>query len=541
MSAEQFDYIIVGAGSAGCVLANRLSENPRHKVLLLEAGGTDRRFWVKVPLGYAFTFSDPRVNWRYNADADPGLNNRQAYWPRGRVIGGSSTINAMAYLRGLPNDFDDWEKAGAAGWGWSDIEPVYERLETRAEYDEAGKPVTRGSGPLWVSDLSRNMHPFSYRFFDMARDMGWPVSPDINSQEREGLALLRSTVKDGHRWSSADAFLRSAQKRPNLKIVSHALVERIIIENGRASGVSYRLGEKRMNAFAGRETIISAGAINSPQLLQLSGIGDPELLKSHGINVNHALPEVGHGLQDHLAITQYYRATVPTLNNRLGHVIGQYIAGIQYMLTRQGPLGVPVNQVSGFVRSNPDRPHPDIQIYCNPAAYSTNAAGKTEIDREPGFLLSAQPGRPTSRGRVQITSNDPNVPPAIQPNSLSTQEDRDTAIAASRIVQKMAATPTIAALTRHALEPDISRMNDDELLENFRERAGTVYHPTCTCRMGTDENNSVVDARLRVHGIASLRVADASAFPNITTGNTNAPTIMLGEKGAALILEDASL
>jgi choline dehydrogenase len=534
MVESSYDYIIVGAGSAGCVLANRLSENPNHKVLLIEAGGSDARFWIKVPLGYAKTFADKAVNWCYSAQPDAGLNGRSAYWPRGRVIGGSSSINAMAYLRGLPNDFDDWERAGATGWNWETVRKTYESIETHVE-----GPVTKGNGPVVVSDVRSRMHAFSQNFLKAAREMGWKISNNLNGEDIEGVMQLRSTVWKGRRWSSADAFLRPAKKRANLHVISNTLVEKVVIVDGRATGVQYRARDGVRVAQAAKDVILSAGAINSPQILQLSGVGPADLLQSHGIEVKCDLPEVGKGMQDHLAISHYFRASVPTLNNKLGNWFGQMLAGIRYILTRKGPLSVPVNQVSGYVRSAPTVPVADVQIYCNPMSYITRPNGEVGVDPEAGFLLCVQPSRPTSRGSVMIASANPADAPLIQPNSLSTEEDRELAVKASHVLQGLAQTDAIRAVTKTRLMPDIVPMDDATLLENFRDSAGSVFHASCTCRMGHDASDSVLDGRLRVHGIKGLRVVDASSFPNITSGNTNAPTLMLASRAADLILEDA--
>lgn len=534
MNESIFHYIIVGAGSAGCVLANRLSENRRHKVLLIEAGGSDARFWIKVPLGYAKTFADRAVNWSYMTQPDPGLNGRQAYWPRGRVIGGSSSINAMAYLRGLPHDFDDWERAGATGWNWESVRKTYEAIECQVEGD-----IRTGSGPLVVSDVGDGMHPFARTFLEAAREMGWNVARNLNGEDAEGLMRMRSTVRNGRRWSAADAFLRPALKRPNLRVISRALVEKLIVHKERVVGVQLRSGGVKTIVRANKEVILSAGAINSPQILQLSGIGPAALLDAHRIPILHDLPEVGKGLQDHLAVSQYYRATEPTLNNILGNGLGRILAGFRYILTRKGPLSVPVNQISGYVRSSSEADVPDVQVYCNPMSYITHPSGAVGVDRSPGFLLCVQPSRPTSRGQVAIASANPADAPLIQPNSLTTDEDCETVIKASRLLQKLADTNAIRAVTKERLPPDITTMDDDKLLENFRSRAGTVFHPCCTCRMGHQASDSVLDARLRVHGMEGIRVIDASAFPNITSGNTNGPTIMMATRAAELVLQDA--
>jgi choline dehydrogenase len=536
-----FDYIIIGAGSAGCILADRLSRDGKTKVLVLEAGGSDKRFWIKVPLGYGFTYSDPKVTWKYMTQPDPGLNARPAYWPRGRVLGGSSSINAMAYVRGLPHDFDDWEQAGAIGWGWNTVRRTYDALESHDEFAPDGQRHIRGTGALRVSDLSRQMHPFSARFLEAAQDLGWSTPPDMNAPGAEGLSYYRSTVRDGFRCSSADAFLRPALKRNSAHLETNAVVDRLVLDGTRVTGVRYRQGGTLKTANAKVEVILSAGAINSPQLLQLSGIGPASLLQSHGIQVVQDLPHVGQGLQDHLAITHHFAATEPTLNNRLGGVLGQLLAGVQYVLTRKGPLSVPVNQVGGFVRSEGAVNPPDMQVYCNPASYNPPVNGRPSLDKEAGFILSVQPCRPTSRGSISIASADPTEAPLIQPNSLSTHHDREEAIAACKLLRQIAETPTITRLTQTRRTPDVVGMDDDEMLENFRNRAATNFHPTCTCKMGHDAADSVLDNRLRVHGVQGVRVVDASAFPNVTSGNTNAPTMMLAMRAADLILEDARL
>jgi choline dehydrogenase-like flavoprotein len=542
---KTFDFIIIGAGSAGCVLADKLTRSGRYQVLLLEAGGSDRRVWIKIPVGYGFTYSDPAVNWRFSTQPDPGLHHREGYWPRGKVIGGSSSINAMAYIRGLPHDFDDWEAAGALGWGWDAVRQSFDELESNDELAQDGTRRLRGRGPVRVKDMQDQMHPFAQHFLAAAHDMGWPTStnmnalPDPSSSEipGDGLSFVRSTVRKGFRWSAADAFLRPALSRPNLTVIRHANVEKILMQGTRATGVQYQRNKRTHRISAAREVILSAGAIGSPQILQLSGIGPSEMLKTHGIDVAHHLPEVGQGLQDHLALSHFFWAKTDTLNAVLGNRWGQFKAGLKYVLTRRGPLSVPVNQCSGFARTK-GVSVPDVQVYCNPASYATLPNGKPKIDQDNGFLLCVQPSRPTSRGQITLRSADPSATPLIQANSLATSEDRETAVRASHLLQDLAQTPAMQAVTRSRRDPDILTMDDDALLENFRARAGTVFHPTCTCRMGTSAQNSVLDARLRVHGLTGLRVIDASAFPNITSGNTNAPTIMLAARAADLVLQD---
>ncbi|MFD0981018.1 GMC family oxidoreductase [Tropicimonas aquimaris] len=540
MDGSIFDYIIVGAGSAGCALAEGLTRDGRNSVLLIEAGGSDRKFWIKVPIGYGVNFANPRLNWGYHAEPDPALNGRVVYWPRGRVIGGSSSINAMAYVRGLPQDFDDWVSQGAEGWSWEAVRPAFEQMERHLERDAEGRPRQRWDGPLWVSDLSDQMNPFSRRFLAAAGECGWAQCEDLSAATAEGVGYYRSTVRNGLRCSSADAFLAPARRRANLKVVSQAVVERITFEGRRATGVALRLQDARLSVRAGREVILSAGSVNSPKLLQLSGIGPAELLKSHGIAPRQDLSEVGRGLQDHLAISHLFRATAPTLNNVLGRVAPRLWAGMRYLSTRRGPLGVPVNQVGGFLRSDPGQPVPDLQIYCNPLSYWSSPAGRPVLDREPGFLLSAQLCRPDSRGEIVLRSANPEDAPVIRANSLATEHDRDGARRCLRIIDRLAAAPSLAGVVRERLVPEPAMTDPEELMNDYRARASTVFHPTSTCRMGSGPRTSVLDPRLRVHGIGGLRVVDSSAFPSVTSGNTNAPTMMLATRAAEMILEDAA-
>lgn len=531
MSVDEYDYVIVGAGSAGCVMADRLSRDGRFRVLLLEAGGSDARMWIKIPVGYAINFANPVLNWGYHTDADDGLGGRSIYWPRGRVIGGSSSINAMAYVRGQPRDFDDWAAAGADGWGWDAVRESFAGMETGP--DRAGS-----SGPVWVQDLSDQMHPFSRRFLSAATQAGYAVVDDMNREGAEGLGYYRSNVRQGRRWSAADAFLRPAMKRANLTVLTHAHVSRLEFAGKAVGGLTYVRHGTSHRVIAHKEVILSGGAINTPQLLQLSGIGPEALLRSHGIEVRQDLPQVGEGLQDHLAITHQFRANTETLNSTLGRPIGRLRAGVRYVLSRRGPLSVPVNQVGGFVRSGSDAGAPDIQLFCNPASYEITPAGKILLDREAGYLLSAQVCRPTSRGAVHIRSGDYHDVPSIRANSLATDEDCRSAVRASRAVRALSQTAALRAVTSEAKCDKFDGMDDAALLDDFRARASTVFHPTCTCRMGQSAGDSVVNARLQVHGVSGLRVVDASAFPNITSGNTNAPTMMLAMRAADMILRD---
>ncbi len=531
---DSCDFIIIGAGSAGCVLANRLSACGRYSVVLLEAGGSDQKFWIRTPLGYAKTFNDPRVNWCYTTASDPGLNGRSGYWPRGRVLGGSSSINAMAWVRGLPHDYERWVNSGATVWDPHTVNDAFDALECDKGTKHSSRSID-SQGRVLLTDLGDHRHPFTDHFYTAAAQMGWRTDHHI-----DGVTTLSSNTINGRRWSAADAFLRPALTRKNLQVITQATVARIDLEDGRASNVVFEYQGQRHEMTARHEVVSSAGAINTPQLFLLSGIGPASELRERGIVVNHDLPMVGKNLQDHLAISNYFYASEPTLNNVLGNWPGKLMAGIQYILTKRGPLSLSVNQISGFVRSDSDTAVPDLQLYCNPVSYRINTRNSRDVDPQAGFLLGAQPCRPSSRGDVTLSAADPQAAPHIQPNSLSTPHDQQMAIKTGRLLNALAKTPAIRAVTVEAVAPDTAKLNDAELLADFRERAATVFHPTSTCRMGRDASDSVLDPQLRVHGIRGLRVVDASAFPCITSGNTNAPVMMLATRAAKMILDDAS-
>jgi len=533
----EFDYIIVGSGSAGSVLADRLSADGQASVLVLEAGGSDRRFWIRMPIGYGRTFFDERVNWKYQTEPDPATASRRSYWPRGKVIGGSSSINAMVYCRGLPVDFDGWRERGNPGWGWDDVQEYFRRSERRVD---AGGNAQAG-GPLYVSDVSAELHPLRRHFFAAAEEVGLPYSDDFNGPNPEGVGVYQINTRNGMRCSAADAFLRPALQRRNLRLLTHALVHKVLFEGRRAVGVAFEKGGQVLQARARREVILSAGAVNSPQLLQLSGVGPARLLQRFGIPLVLDQALVGAQLQDHLGINYYYRSNEPTLNDLLYPLHGKLSAGLRYVLTRRGPLSVSVNQSGGFVRSRPDSAAPDMQLYFNPVTYSTAPEGKRPLmnpDPFSGFIISFQPCRPSSRGRIGIASADPRQPPRIEPNYLATAEDLDAVIAGGRLVQRLMRSRALRALVREAIAPDLDGMDDAQILDDFRLRCGSVFHPVGTCAMGPDAQRAVVDARLRVYGLQGLRVVDASIFPNITSGNTNAPTIMVAQKAADMILAD---
>jgi len=532
---EEFDFIIVGAGSAGCVLANRLSGDKSRRVLLVEAGGSDRRFWIRTPIGYGITFFDPNVNWRFEGEKDPGLNNRDIYVPRGKVLGGSSSINAMVYCRGAKGDFDDWRDAGNTGWGWSDVQHAFEAIERHVLKDGSVK----GRGPLTISDRQHDYHPMKRHFVGAARDAGLPILDDTVGQGDEGFGPYLINTKNGLRCSSSDAFLRPAMSRSNLTVLTNAQVTKVIFEGKKAVGVRYTKNGTQHEIRTRREVILSAGAIQSPHLLQLSGVGPGAALQDFGIEVVHANDAVGAYLQDHVGINYYYRSKEPTLNATLGTWAGRIAAGLQFLLTQTGPLSLSVNQYGGIVRSSPTLDRPDMQLYFNPLSYSTENAGKRELtqpDPWPGFILSFNPCRPTSHGHVRLGSKDPLVQPKILFNYLATDKDREDVIRGARLIGRVQNTPTMQSVlsTRPVFDP--SQESDDAILADFRKRAGSVYHPSCTCRMAPEQAGGVLDAQLRVHGVEGLRVVDASSFPNITSANTNAPAIMLGWRAADMIL-----
>lgn len=535
---SNFDFIIVGAGSAGCVLANRLTENGRHSVLLLEAGGSDNRFFIQMPLGYGKTFYDPAVNWLYAAEPDPGLNGQRDHWPRGKVLGGSSSINAMVYIRGHRDDYEEWQAAGNPGWGWAEVLAAYKAMED----NDAGADQHRGQGgPLRTSDVSSKVHPLTKAYITASEAAGLKYNPDFNGAEQEGVGYYQLTSKGGRRLSAARAFLKPAMTRQNLTVKTGALVTAVTFDGLRATGVTYEMDGRTHTALAAREVVLAGGAINSPQLLQLSGIGPADHLQSLGIAVHHGLSHVGQNLQDHLGLNYTYRMKVPTLNDQLGSWIGKLTAGIQYLLLRSGPLSLSINHGGGFFRTRPELTRPNMQLYMQAFSTLLPKAGERPIlspDPFSGLSIGLSNCRPTSRGEIMIKSSDPRQHPKIKPNAYSTNHDIDEMLLAVKFIRKIAAQQPLASLIDEELRPGPLIQSDADLIHDFKQRSGTVYHPSCTCRMGPDPKTSVVDHKLRVHGIQALRVCDASAFPNLIAGNTNAPAMMMGWKGAELILSD---
>ena len=536
---DETDYIIVGAGSAGCVLADRLTASGRHRVTVLEAGGTDRRFFVMLPLGYGKLFYDPAVNWLYKTEPDPGLAGQRDHWPRGKVLGGSSSINAMVYIRGHRADYEEWEAAGNPGWGWDDVLSAYKAMEDT----EAGGDDWRGKGgPLFVSANRKGLHPLVKDYVAACESAGLPANPDFNGGSQEGAGIYQMTIHKARRNSAARAFLRPAMKRPNCRVITGAMVTRVILEEGRAVGVEYVQGGQTRTLRAKAEVILSGGAINSPQLLQLSGIGPGALLQGLGIPVLRDNPNVGDHLSDHQGINYTWKMRVPTYNDELRPWWGKLIAGMKYVLAGSGPLAKSINHAGGFFRTSPDLARPNMQLYMQAFSTLIPREGERPIltpDPFPGMSLGLSNCRPTSRGHIRIGSPDPFRHPVITANAFSTEHDVQEMLLAVKYLRHLAAQPPLARLIAEELRPGPEVTTDEALIEDFRKRSGTVYHPSCTCRMGPDAATSVVDARLRVHGVAGLRVIDASSFPNLIAGNTNAPAMMLGWKGADLVLADA--
>lgn len=530
-----WDYIVIGAGSAGCIMAERLSRDPNSNVLLLEAGPKDSSPWVHLPLGYGKLFFHEKMNWRFDAQAEEALDGRVDYWPRGKVVGGSGAINAMVYARGLPHDYDDWAAAGATGWGWDDVAPVFDQLETRVDAD--GK--THGSGPIHVQDIRRQIHPITRHFFTASDRAGYGSSDDYNGSDPIGAAVYQINTKGGLRCATGQAFLRPALRRANLRLITGALVQRITFDGTRASGVTYTHGGSEHTAQAAGEVVLCAGAVASPMILQRSGIGAGSLLQSHGIDTVIDQPNVGQNLQDHLGVSYYFKSTEPSLNNQLAPLWGKAWAALQFAFARRGPLALSVNQTGGYFKTNPALARPDIQMYFNPVTYSTRKAGHRPIinpDPFGGFIIGFSPTRPQSRGEINISGPTAADAPQITPNSLSHPDDAQTIIAGGQLCQNIMQTDVMQALVKSPLNhADLRGMTADDLLADFRARCGTVYHANGTCRMGADATTSVVDPQLRVHGAQGLRVVDASVFPNITSANTNAPTMMVAMRAADIM------
>jgi choline dehydrogenase len=531
-TSAHFDYIIVGAGSAGCVLANRLSASGRHRVLLLEAGGHDRHFWIHVPLGFGKLFDNAKVNWLYKSEPETELNNRRIIQPRGKVLGGSSSINGLLYIRGQHEDFDHWRQLGNAGWGFADVLPFFRR----AEDQQRGADELHGTGgPLAVSDVCEP-HPLCEAFIEAAQAAGFPRNDDFNGPRQEGAGYFQLTAKNGRRWSTAVGYLRQARRRQNLAVVSDALASRVLFAGRRAIGVEYRRGEANATAYADGEVIVAGGAFNSPQLLQLSGLGPAKILRDLGIDVIADMPGVGADLQDHLQVRMQYRCTEPiTMNDVINNWRHRYGAGLRYFMTRRGLLTIGAGYAGAFLRTRQELETPDVQIHF--LIFSADTAGAS-LHAFPGFMTSVCQLRPESRGFVRIKSSDPRVAPAIQPRYLTSRTDCDTVVAGFKTMRRVMNQKAMRNYIAEERAPGEACQSDADLLAFARDNGTTVYHPTSTCRMGSDPN-AVVDERLRVRGFTGLRVIDASIMPTVVSGNTNAAAVMIGEKGADMVLEDA--
>ncbi len=529
-----FDYIVVGAGSAGAVMAGRLSEDPDTRVLLLEAGPSDNSFWIHLPIGYGKTMWSKKYNWCFSTDPDPNMNNREIYWPRGKTLGGSSSINGLIYVRGQREDYDHWKSIGNKGWSYDDCLPYF----IRSESNQRGASEYHGAdGPLAVSDITTK-NTLIESFIDGAGELGVPRTDDFNGAQQEGAGYYQLTTRNGWRWSTAKGYLKPARSRSNLVVETEAQASSLIMEGTKVTGVRYRQNGIDKEAFASGEVLMCAGAIQSPQLLQLSGIGPAQLLKEHGISVVKDLPGVGENLQDHLQIRLTFEANIPTTNDDLNSLIGQAKLGLQWLFTRSGPLAVGINQGGCFMRSLPDETEtPDIQFHV--ATLSADMAGG-DVHKFSGFTLSICQLRPESRGYVRIKSADPFEAPSMQPNYLDTDLDRRTAVAGMRSARAIAQSAAMSPFVKREVKPGVEADTDEALLEYCRNNGATIFHPSGTCKMGTDDDPmAVLDERLRVRGVTNLRVIDCSSMPTLVSGNTNGPMVMMAEKAVDMIREDA--
>ena len=529
------DYVIVGAGTAGCVLANRLSADPGARVLLLEAGGKDDYFWIDIPVGYLYTIGNPRTDWCYRIEPDPGLNGRTILYARGRVLGGCSSINAMIYMRGQRSDYDHWASLGNRGWGWDDVLPVFKRSE---DYQHGADEYHGVGGEMRVEERRVSWEILD-AWREAAAECGIPKIAEFNRGDNFGNAYFQMNQRSGRRWSGTKAFLRPILQRPNLTVRTDAQVRRITVETGdagpRATGVELVGSEEKL--VARREVILAAGAIGSPQILQLSGIGPGALLQAHGIEVAHDLPGVGENLHDHLQVRSIYKVkNTVTLNQRVNSLVGKAAMGLEYLLFKTGPLTMPPSQLGAFARSDPSRESANIEWHVQPLSLDKFGDPLHKFNAITPSVANLQP---TSRGHVRIKDADPLQAPAITLNYLSTAQDREVAVAGLRFTRRIMAAQALARFEPQEWLPGPEVESDEALAHAAGDLGTTIFHPVGTCKMGSDRL-AVVDDRLAVHGVAGLRVIDASVMPRITSGNTNAPTVMIAEKGAEFVIRDAA-
>jgi choline dehydrogenase len=527
-----YDYVIVGAGPAGCLLANRLSLNPSHRVLLLEAGGQDNYAWIHVPVGYLYCIGNPRTDWCFKTEAEAGLNGRALSYPRGKVLGGSSSINGMIYMRGQSRDYDEWAAQGNKGWGWQDVLPIFKRSENHY----AGDSELHGGQGEWRVEQQRLSWTLLDAFREAAAQTGIPSIPDFNGGDNEGCSYFQVNQRRGVRWNASKAFLRPVAQRPNLTVLTSAEVSRIEFENGRASAVLAKVGQQERRLSAKREIILCCGSIGSPMVLQRSGIGPRPLLEKLGIGVRHELPGVGANLQDHLQLRLIYKVSNgQTLNQMAGSLWGKMNMGLRYAINRSGPLAMAPSQLGAFARSGPEQATANLEYHVQPL--SLERFGEP-LHGFPAFTASVCDLRPQSRGTVEIRSALADAAPIIRPNYLSHETDLKVAADAIRLTRRIAAAPALARFEPVEYLPGASLQTDEELRQAASSIGTTIFHPVGTCKMGQGRD-AVVDERLRVHGVTGLRVVDASIMPTITSGNTCSPTVMIAEKAAQMIIEDA--
>ena len=536
-SLGSFDYIIVGGGSAGCVLANRLSADRNVEVLLIEAGRNDDYHWFHIPVGYLYMIGNPRGDWCFKTAEEPGLNGRSLGYPRGKVLGGCSAINGMIYMRGQARDYDTWRQMGCAGWGWEDVLPYFLRHEDQWAIEPGAFDKLHERGGEWRIEKMRLKWEILDAFRDAAAEAGISKTEDFNRGNNEGVGYFHVNQKKGLRWSAAKGFLKPVMDRPNLTVQINGQVERLIMEGRRITGIELTGDHKHYQATARREVILSAGSIGTPQILQLSGIGPGDLLQRHGITVRHEMKGVGGNLQDHLQMRCAYKVSgVTTLNERSHSLFWKAMMGVEFALLRSGPMTMSPSQLGAFVKSDGSRETPNLQYHVQPL---TLPKFGEPLDPFPAFTASVCNLRPTSRGHVHITSPDPTAHPEIRPNYLSTAEDRRVAADAIRITRRIVSQPSLQRYRPEEFRPGPGFDDTDEALARAAGDIGTtIFHPVSTCRMGTDDL-AVVDPSLKVRGLSGLRIADASVMPTITSGNTNSPTMMIAEKAAAMILADA--